>query len=320
LEGFIKRNIFYLTLALSSIVLIIAFSIAVGPVFYSFRSIMNMFNYTITVAIVSIGMTFVMLTGGIDLSVGSNFALSGAVAAFVLSKTSNPLYGFLAIFITSGLVGLINGFMIGKANTNPVVLTLATMIMARSLATIVLKGGSILVASRIFYWLGDTSIKTKFGSIPIVIFLVVILFGFFHIILKYSRLGSNLYAIGGNIYSAKVFGIQVAKNIVLTYFIMGLLVGLAALAMLGKIRSAIPLMGVGLEFDAITIVVIGGTLAAGKGDLKGTLLSLLLLTILYGGIGLTTISPDILISIKGAILMLAILSHTLLSRRYKLGE
>lgn len=307
-----------MALVLSSIILIIVFSIAVGPIFYSFQSIMNMINYVITVSIISVGMTLVMLTGGIDLSVGSNFALAGAVAALVLSKTASPLLGFISVFVTAGIVGLINGFMIGKVNTNPVVLTLATMIMARSLAVVVLRGGSILVVNKAFYWLGNTLIKTRFGSIPIVIFLVVIIYGLFHIILKYSRFGSNLYAVGGNIYSAKLFGIPVAKTIIFTYLIMGLLVGIAAIAIVGKIRSAIPLMGIGLEFDAVTIVVIGGTLEAGRGDLKGTLLALLLLSILYGGIGLTTLSGEILISIKGCILMVAVLSHTFLSGKYKI--
>jgi ribose/xylose/arabinose/galactoside ABC-type transport system permease subunit len=318
LNSFIRRNILYLTLVLSSIILFIAFSFSIGPIFYSFQSIMNMMNYVIVVSIVSVGMTLVMLTGGMDLSIGSNFALSGAVAAVVLSKTSNSLLGFISVFIVAGSIGLINGFMIGKLNTNPVVFTLATMIMARSLAVVVLRGGSVLVVSKAFYWLGNTYIKTRFGLIPVVIFFVVIIYILLHVILRYSRFGSNLYAVGGNIYSAKLFGIPVVKTIILTYLIMGLLVGVAAIAMVGKIRSAVPLMGIGLEFDAITIVVIGGTLEAGKGDIKGTLLALLLISILYGGIGLTTLSPNILIIIKGCILLVAVLSHTFLGKKYKI--
>ena len=319
INDFVKRNILYLTLFLSSVILFIVFSIAIGPIFYSFQSIMNMMNYVITISIVSIGMTLVMLTGGIDLSIGSNLALAGAVAAFVLNRIDNPIIGFISVFITAGIIGLINGFMIGKINTNPVVLTLATMIMARSLAVVVLKGGSILVTNEVFYWLGGTSIKTGIGAIPVSLFLVVIIYGFFHVVLKYSKFGSNLYAIGGDKYSAKLFGISISKNIIITYLIMGLLVGVAAIAMVGKIRSAIPLMGLGLEFDAITIVVIGGTMEAGKGDLKGTVLAILLVSILYGGIGLTTLSPDILISIKGCILMFAAISHTFLSRKYQIA-
>jgi ribose transport system ATP-binding protein len=317
-NNFLRKNIFYITLILSSVIVFVVFTAVLGPMFYSLQSLMNMVNYIIVISIVSIGMTLVMLTGGIDLSVGSNFALSGAVAAFVLSRNPNPLLGFICCFAVAGAVGLLNGFMIGKIKTNPVVMTLATMIMARSLATVVLRGGSVLVTSKAFYWLGNTYIKTGLGDIPITLFLVVIVYAIFHVILKYSRYGSNVYAIGGNLYSARLFGISVERTIIYTYLITGLLAGLAALAMVGKIRSAIPLMGVGLEFDVVTVVVIGGTLEAGRGDLKGTILSLLLLTLLYGGIGLTTLSGEILISIKGAILLVAVLMHTFLSAKYKI--
>jgi len=276
---------------------------------------MNMVRKTATLFVVSIGMSMVMLTGGFDLSVGSNLALAGACGATMLNITKNPFIAILVTIFMASAIGLINGLMIGKLKINSIVLTLAMLGMARSLALVIAKSSTINVKNEVFTWLGAYDVKTLLGKIPVSLFFIIALYVMFFCVLNYSTFGKRLIAIGGNMFAAKVAGLSVERNIVFAYLITGILVGVGTVISVGRSYSAAPLAGFGLEFEAISVVIIGGvSLGGGKVDIKGTFLSVLLLGIIFNGLTLTNVYSFYVEITKGFILLFAILVNHYLER------
>jgi ribose/xylose/arabinose/galactoside ABC-type transport system permease subunit len=310
----LRKNVRNLFLICIIIVLSISFS-AIQPIFYGMESLMNMIRKTAVLFVVSIGMSLVMLTGGFDLSVGSNLALAGACGATILKITQNPLIAIVATILVASIIGLTNGIMIGKLKINSIVLTLAMLGMARSLALVIAKSSTISVRNEVFTWLGSFDLRIAASKVPVSLFFILVLYALFFCILNYSVFGKKLIAIGGNIYAAKVAGLSVEKNIVFVYLITGLLVGIGAVMSVGRSFSAAPLAGFGLEFEAISVVIIGGvSLGGGKVDIKGTFLSVLLLGIIFNGLTLTNVYSFYVEITKGFILLIAILVNHYLER------
>ncbi|WON78329.1 ABC transporter permease [Serratia sp. UGAL515B_01] len=262
------------------------------------------------IGIIAVGVTQVIITTGIDLSSGSLIALTAVVAASLAqtSESISPIYpGLLdlpaAIPIGAGigvgiLCGFINGFLITRTGIPPFIATLGMMVSARGLAQYYTKGNPVSFLSDDFSAIGQ-------GAMPVIIFLVVA--AIFHVALKHTRYGKYIYAIGGNITSAKVSGINVNKYLVTVYTIAGGLAGLAGVVLAARVSSGQSSMGVAYELDAIAAAVIGGSsLMGGVGRITGTLIGAVILGLIKSGftfIGVDSYIQDI---IKGIIIVTAV--------------
>lgn len=305
-----KVNTRYVLLISLILVASIGFSI-VNPNFYSFVNISILLRSIAVLFLVSMGMTYVMLTGGIDLSVGSNIAFAGGLGVITLTSTGSPFLGFAAALIGGMAIGYVNGFFIGRLKLSAFMVTLATMALARGLALVMYNAESINVTDPVFLWLGGTS----WGNLPVVIPFVAIMFAALCILLYKTPFGRNIYATGSNFHTAFVLGRKPYKSIISVYVVTGFLAGLGAIITVGRVSSGQPWTGMFVEFDAITAVILGGTsLMGGRGKLAGTILGVLLYGIIINGLVLTGTNPYLQNLIKGAILLTVVLIDTLSQR------
>ena len=302
-----KRYLFLVGLI---IIASVGFSIA-NPNFYSLVNMGILLRSIAVLFLLSMGMTFVMLTGGIDLSVGSNVAFSGAVGVITLTTTGSPTLGFLTAVLAGMFIGLINGVFVGWLKLSAFMVTLATYALARGLALVLYDADSINVENQVFLWLGGTS----WGNLPVVIPFVAIVFFILCVVLYKSPFGRDVYAVGSNINTAFVLGRKPERTLIYVYTLSGLLAGLCAIITVGRVSSGQPWAGLYLEFDAITAVILGGTsLFGGRGKLFGTILGVLLYGIIINGLILTGTNPFLQSLIKGLILLGVVLIDQLSQR------
>jgi len=253
-------------------------------------------------------MTAVIISGGIDLSVGSMMAVSGMVAGLVMTRdgTIVPTPGLMWLGTLAGLAtgfacGLLNGTLITRLHLPPFIVTLGTMSAFRGISYVMNDGMMFDVPTYTF--LGQSTV----ASIPVnvLIFLTVALLGFF--ILRYTPLGRYTYAIGSNRQAAYHAGVNVDRNLLIIYTLTGLFVGLAAMIATSRTVSAQPTAGVSLELDVIAAVVIGGaSLSGGRGTVVGTIIGTLLISFLRNGLTLLGISTNIQLVVIGAIIIGAV--------------
>ncbi len=275
----------------------------INPAFIRITNIMNIVRQTSVLAIVAVGMCLIILTGGIDLSVGSSLALTGAVTSITLNLTHNPFVSIVAALLVASIIGFLNGYMVGKNKIPPFMATLATMALARGLALGLTNASSIRVDSEIVNWLGQASVK----SIPATIIPLLVTYVFFHNVMAKSIFGRHTYAVGGNISAARASGILTEKHVIQVYTLCGLMVGIGAIITVGRLTSAQPWAGLGLEFEVITAVVLGGTsLSGGEGSIVGTLLGAILVGVLANGLALMRLSPYVQYIVKGLMIIAAV--------------
>lgn len=279
--------------------------------FFSLTNIGILLRSTAVLFLLSMGMTFIMLTGGIDLSVGSNVAFSGAAGVLALTFTGSALAGFSAALIAGMAVGLTNGVFIGKLKLSAFMVTLATYALARGLALVIYDADSVNITNPVFLWLGGTS----WGDFPVVIPFIAIVFGVLCLLLYRTAFGRDVYAAGSNFNTAFVLGRNPERTVILVYVLSGLLAGLSAIITVGRVSSGQPWAGLYLEFDAITAVILGGTsLFGGRGKLLGTILGVLLYGIIINGLVLTGTNPFLQSLVKGGILLGVVVLDTLARR------
>jgi ribose transport system permease protein len=259
-------------------------------------------------AIVAAGMTFVIITGGIDLSVGSTIALAGCAALLVAGPLGDVVGMTAGILVAAG-VGFLNGALVAWGRVPPFITTLATMTVVRGAALVLTNGEPIVKTEGAYLWLGQASV----GPIPVPILLMVAtLFGA-HWFLTRTRWGTYVYAVGGNAEAARLSGISLAGIQILVYVLGGVLAGLAGLVLAARLSSAQPNTGVGFELDAIAAVVLGGTsLMGGEGTIWGTTVGAFIIGILNNGFNLMNVSPFFQLIAKGAVIVLAVLVDQLL--------
>lgn len=284
------------------------------PHFLTVSNLLNVAQQATIIAIIAVGMTFVIITGGIDLSVGSVLAFAGVVMANAL-QSGVPLPLALLIGLGVGLIcGVINGLLITVGRLPPFIATLGMMSVARGAALMFTEGRPISGFSE-----GFRSIAT--GEIlripaPVVIMIVVYLIA--HFVLKRTKLGRYTYAIGGNEEAALLSGINVRLNKTLVYGIAGLLSGLAAILLTARLNSAQPIAGMNYELDAIAATVIGGTsLLGGEGTVSGTLIGALIMAVLRNGLNLLSVSSFFQQVVIGSVIIFAVLIDMALKRRGK---
>ncbi|MBV7395838.1 ABC transporter permease [Mameliella sediminis] len=301
----------YLVLIGLIVIASVGFSIA-NDNFYSLANIGILLRSIAVLFLLSMGMTFIMLTGGIDLSVGSNVAFAGGVGVIALTATGSAPLGFIAAIGAGMAVGAINGVFIGRLRLSAFMVTLATFALARGLALVIYDANSINVSNATFLWLGGMS----WGNMPVVIPFVALVFAALSVLLYRSTFGRDLYAAGSNLNTAFVLGRRPERTLVWVYVLSGALAGLSAIITVGRVSSGQPWAGLYLEFDAITAVILGGTsLFGGRGRLLGTILGVLLYGIIINGLVLTGTNPYLQSLIKGLILLGVVLLDTLVQRR-----
>jgi ribose transport system permease protein len=262
-------------------------------------------------AIVAAGMTVVIITGGIDLSVGSTIALAGC-AALIVAGPAGDLLGMLAGILAGALVGLLNGGLVAWGRVPPFITTLATMTIVRGAALVMTNGEPIVKSEGAYLWLGQASI----GPVPVPIILMVAVLLGTHWFLARTRWGIYVYAVGGNAEAARLVGISLAGVQILVYVLASALAALAGLVLAARLSSAQPNTGVGFELDAIAAVVLGGTsLMGGEGGVWGTTVGAFIIGVLNNGFNLLNVSPFYQLIAKGAVIVLAVLVDQVLKFR-----
>ena len=294
--------------SLIALLVLIAIVSGMSHNFFTVANLLNILQQTSVNAIMAVGMTLVILTSGIDLSVGSLLALTGAVAASLVGMEVNAL---LAIALSLGLgafIGGVTGVIVAKGKVQAFIATLVMMLLLRG-ATMVYTNGSPISTgfnanADLFGWFG---IGRPFG-VPTPVWLMAIIFLAAWYMLHHTRLGRYIYALGGNEAATRLSGISVNRVKVTVYALCGMLAALAGTIEVARLSSAQPTAGTGYELDAIAAVVLGGTsLAGGKGRIMGTLIGALILGFLNNGLNLIGVSSYYQMIVKAVVILLAVL-------------
>jgi len=285
---------------------------ALTPYFLTLSNLLNVAEQTTIIAIIAVGMTFVIISGGIDLSVGSVLALSGiAVASALRAGTVLPA-ALLAGPGTGMLCGLVNGLFVAQGHLPPFISTLGMMSVARGAALVVTEGRSISGFSESFRYFATG--KILHVPMPVAIMLTTYIVA--HLVLTKTKLGRYAYAIGGNEEAAVLSGVNVRLHKCVIYSLCGLLSGVAAIILTARLNSAQPIAGIMYELDAIAATVIGGTsLMGGEGTVWGTLVGALIMGVLRNGLTLLGISSFIQQIVIGSVIILAVLVDMMLKAR-----
>lgn len=299
----IKDRVRQLGPGLAAIVLGLALAL-LSDQFLTASNILNLLRQISINAIIACGMTLVILTGGIDLSVGSVLALSGAVLAGLASGGTPWPLALLACLALGAAVGLFNGVVITRGRVAPFVATLATMAIARGLTLVYTGGRPITGLPSALRSLGTGHVL----GIPVPIIIMAVVFLLAYIMLVHMPVGRFIYAVGSNEESARFAGIPVARVTTLTYVLTGLAAALAGAILTGRLNSAQPTAGSGFELDAIAAVVVGGTsLAGGRGSVLGTVVGALIIGMLDNGLNLLGVSSFYQQVAQGVVILLAVL-------------
>lgn len=285
-------------------VLIIIFS-CTSDIFLTTNNLLNITRQISIKGLLGIAMTFVIITGGIDLSVGSVIAFSSTLTASAIKDYQLPVLAAVVIGIAVGtLTGLVNGILIAYVNMPAFITTMGTMTILRGLGYIYTQGYPIYDLPQGFRAIGQGNI----GIIPVsaVILVVVAILAF--MILSKTVFGRHIYAVGGNIEAARMAGIRVKRVQLYVYMISGFISGIAAVVQGARVGSGLPTIGQGFEMDAIASVVIGGAaMAGGSGTILGTLLGSLILGVLDNGLSLLNVDSYVMNVISGVVVILAVL-------------
>ncbi len=269
-------------------------------------NLMNLLRQVSINAIIAFGMTFVIITGGIDLSVGSILALCGVFLAAMIKGGMNPAVALLVAGIIGIVLGAINGLIITYGKVAPFIATLATMTIYRG-ATLIFTGGnpiSNLTNSEIFHGFGAGSVM----GVPVPAITMFVAFGILCFVLQKTPLGRYTYAVGGSEKVSFIAGIKINRVKIFAYAITGFLCAIAAAIITSRLNSAQPTAGTGYELDAIAAVVLGGTsLSGGRGKIVGTIIGALIIGTLTNGLNILNVSSFYQQVVKGIVILLAVL-------------
>ncbi|HAS8153057.1 ribose ABC transporter permease [Vibrio vulnificus] len=292
-------------IALLFLIVVVSF---LNPNFFTVDNILNILRQTSVNAIIAVGMTLVILTAGIDLSVGSVLALCGAFAASLVSMEVPVLIAVPTALLAGAALGAISGVIIAKGKVQAFIATLVTMTLLRGVTMVYTDGRPISTGftdtADAFAWFG-----TGYAlGIPVPVWLMVIVFAAAWYLLNHTRFGRYVYALGGNESATRLSGINVDKVKIGVYAICGLLAALAGIIVTSRLSSAQPTAGMGYELDAIAAVVLGGTsLMGGKGRIMGTLIGALIIGFLNNALNLLDVSSYYQMIAKAAVILLAVM-------------
>jgi ribose/xylose/arabinose/galactoside ABC-type transport system permease subunit len=292
---------------LGALIILIVVGAIISPHFLKTANLINVIRQIAIVGIIGVGMTFVILTSGIDLSVGSIVGLVAVVSASML-RAGVPWFIVMPLgLLAGGAVGAINGLGITKGGLQPFIMTLGMMVIARGVTMTYSQGQPISIgaaAAETFRWVGAGS----FLGIPVPVWLLLVVAILAGLILTYTPFGRHIYAVGDNAEAARLSGINTRLVTFGVYVISGVLAALSALILVSRLTTGEPLQGTGFELDAIAIVVIGGTsLFGGEGGVRGTLIGAAIIAVLANLLNLVGVSPFSQQIVKGLIIIGAVL-------------
>lgn len=291
---------------LLGLIILILIVTVLNPSFLDPLNILNLLRQVAINALIAFGMTFVILTGGIDLSVGSILALSSAIMANLMLSGLDPILAIIVGVLLGGVMGMVNGLMITKGRMAPFIATLATMTVFRGLTLVYTNGNPIT-------GLGDSLMFQLFGrgyflGIPVPAITMLLVFIVLWVVLHKTPFGRKTYAIGGNEKASIISGIKVDRVKIMIYSLIGMLSALAGAILTSRLNSAQPTAGQSYELDAIAAVVLGGTsLTGGRGRIVGTLIGALIIGILNNGLNLLGVSSFYQMVVKGIVIAIAVL-------------
>ncbi len=318
-KAFVKREIGRVT-ALASLVVIFVFFAIMRPVFASWANVSGgILMSTTVIGLLAIGVTFVIITGGIDLSVGTMMALVGIIVGkSVMAMSLNVWSGILLGLTVGAVLGAINGLLITVLKLPPFIATLATMKGAQGLALIISDLKPILFTTDVKGWdsIAQGNIIPNFPNAVLILLVAAVVAS---IILNKTVLGRYTFAIGSNTEATKLSGVKVDRWLVAIYSLCGLFVGLAAVVMTSRLGSAQPDLGLGYELEAIAAVIIGGTsLLGGKGTISGTIIGALIMSVLINGLRILELQQEWQYVVVGIVILLAVYGDNV--RRRRAGE
>ena len=282
--------------------------------FFSLRNFLNVMDQVTVIGVMAIGMTLVILIGGIDLSVGSVLALAAMVMGYLGNTMGLPFpLAILAAILAGGLCGAVSGLMITGLSMPPFIATLAMMSIARGIASMITDGEQIVGFPD---WFSNLAIIRYGGFVSATVATMLVLAFVFWVFLRFRPAGRALYAIGGSPEVARLAGIHVKAATVWVYTVSGLMAGLAGIILSARLDSAQPSSGLGYELDTIAAVVIGGaSLAGGVGGIAGTAVGVLIIGFLRNGLNLLHVSPFVQQVIIGVVIAIAVAADKLRARR-----
>jgi ribose/xylose/arabinose/galactoside ABC-type transport system permease subunit len=301
--------------ALIALVLVCVFAFARYETFLTQENLFNILRQNSMVGLIALGMTFVILTGGIDLSVGSLYAVASVVAVYLAG------YGLVVALIgavaATALLGLVNGVVIAKARIQPFIVTLGMMIAARGVALAVTGEKSVSAgrdAPATFGWLA----RGYIGPLPVPVVLMFLAFAVGWLVLNHTRFGRHVYSVGDNEEAARLMGLNVGRVTIAVYALSGALAGLAGVIFASRLGTGQPTAGIGWELDAIAAVVVGGTLlTGGQGGVGPTLVGVLLLGVILNILTQEDISSWWQLVLRGVILLTVVIVQNRLSQKRK---
>lgn len=282
--------------------------------FFSVRNFLNILDQVTVIGIIAVGMTFVILLGGIDLSVGSVLALAMMVLGFLNVEAGLSMGAAIPLAIAAAaLAGLISGLLITEFKVPPFIATLAMMSIARGLASMITNGSQIIGFPA---WFNMGAIIRYGGVLTMTVAVMFVVFAVALLFQRYREGGRALYAVGGNPEVARLAGINVKRVTVLVYTACAALSGLAGVLLAARLDAVQPTIGIAYELDAIAAVVIGGTsLSGGTGGIGGTIIGVLIIGVLRNGLNLLSVSPFLQAVIIGMVIVMAVAAETFKQRK-----
>lgn len=297
---FIQKNI--PLMGFLALLIILSF---LSSAFFTSYNIFSVLRQASINGLIAFGMMFVILSSGIDLSVGSTLAFSSLVMAKMIQMGIASPLAILVSLVIGAIVGVINGLLVSKGKLQPMIATLSTMMVFRGLTLFISNGVPVSkLGEGVIGWIG----RGDYLSIPVPVYVLVLVFFLIHFILNRTVFGKRVYAIGGNAKAARLSGIEVEKYLVYVYIFSGVLAALAGVILTSRIDSAVPTAGLSYEMNAIAAVVIGGaSLTGGRGRVTGTLIGILIIAVLINGLNLLGTSAYIQQIITGMIIITAVI-------------
>lgn len=294
-----------LSLLAALIVLMVIFGSLRPDAFFSARNVTAVLSAITILGIVAMAQTIVIISGGIDVSVGSIVGLGSIVAATAMTSIDSATFGIFAAVTAGGLAGLVNGLLITKGRVNPIITTLATLAIFQGLSFIASNGKAIGVLNDNFNWIGSGRI----GGVPVTVMVFAVIAGLMIFFMRATDMGRNIYAIGGNSNAARLAGIRIERYRIGVYVLTGIVCGVAAVLLTARSTSGQPSSGsAGLELEAITAAFLGGcAMSGGRGTIIGTILGVLIIGTLSDGMLLMMVPNFYQLLAKGILLLAAVM-------------
>ncbi len=294
----LKHQITYLIIVL---LIICAIAAILNPRFLSARNFFNVMQQISVLGILTMSMALLMISGGLDISIGNMAGLVGIIFTRMVLGGHNTMLAVVAVLALSTALGAINGVIIAKSKVTPLIITLGMMYVFYGIGLIVSQGRPLALGGR-FQFLG----RARLGLIPFPIIVFLIIFAFAYLLRRYTKYGRRLNAIGGNVHTAYLSGINVDAHQISLYALSGLIAGLAGLVLASRLGMVRADSGTGYELQALAAAIIGGiTFEGGRGSLVGALLGVLLLGVMYNAMNIVGVSSYMQTIFLGAIIVIA---------------